>query len=62
MNIIDVYWTKIINILVIECDCKNIIKHRSDRWNVFCNKCGKKENLGKLRGIFKKEGGFKNGE
>lgn len=54
MKIIDVYWTKYRNRLIIECACGNKIDHPADKWKVHCNNCGYKENLGKIRESFLK--------
>ena len=49
MRIVDAFWTKVINYLVILCDCGKQFNHRSDRWNVRCGFCGKVGNLQTLR-------------
>ncbi len=49
MEILDAKWTPKINILLIRCECGNIISHRADRWQVYCHKCQNKENLSLIR-------------
>lgn len=49
MKIMDAEWTPRVNMLIIQrFACKNMLKHRSDRWKIKC-KCGNSEDLGKLR-------------
>jgi hypothetical protein len=49
VKLVEAVWTPIINWLIIECDCGNNFKHRSDRWWPVCDFCGRKENLGIIR-------------
>lgn len=49
MKIVGVRWTKIVNLLLIECSCGHKFEHRADRWNVECPECHKNEHLAKLR-------------
>jgi len=55
MKIIDTEWTPKVNILHIRCNCcARVIKHRADRWWVYCP-CGNKRNLGKIREDYVKD-------
>jgi len=49
MKIVDAYWTSRCNILVIECECGFDFAHRADKWEVKCSKCGKTDNLQRIR-------------
>lgn len=49
MEIIGVYWTAKVNILIISCHrCGRETHHPTNRWNVRC-KCRRKRDLGDLR-------------
>ncbi len=50
-HIIDAYWTPYVNILVIQCRCGHLIRHRADRWKVKCPHCGNETNLQILREV-----------
>jgi hypothetical protein len=39
MRIIDVTWTRTVNMTVILCSCGNVFEHRMDRWVVHCPEC-----------------------
>jgi acetone carboxylase gamma subunit len=49
MQIVDAYWTQIVNMLVIVCDCGYRFDHRADRWRLRCPRCGALDRLDKLR-------------
>jgi predicted RNA-binding Zn-ribbon protein involved in translation (DUF1610 family) len=49
MRLRDAEWTPEINLLLIDCDCGQRIKHRADRWKVRCPACGREDNLHRLR-------------
>lgn len=48
MQIIDASWTPRVNMLIIQCGCGIMFRHRADRWTVECP-CGRGEGLGRLR-------------
>ena len=52
MKAIDVYWTKNVNMLKVQCDCGKVFQHRLDRWKVVCPACSAIENVDKLRNEF----------
>ena len=56
MKIIDATWTPKVNMLTIECACGHQWGHRSDRWRVWCAKCGATESLGVIRGRYTQTG------
>ena len=49
MLLLTSYWTPQINYLIIQCTCKNQIHHPCNKWTIRC-KCGKTENINKIRG------------
>ena len=58
MRIIDAKWTPAVNKLRIFCDRGHRFWHRSDRWKIVCPSCSLESSLGRLRAIFRKDGGF----
>lgn len=55
MRIEDGRWTKKVNMLKIECTCGNYFEHRTDRWNVRCPNCYRRDSLYDIRIRYFKE-------
>lgn len=56
MKIIDVFWTKNGNRMIIKCGCGMMMEKRMNRWYPTCTWCGRSEHIDKLRNDFVKKG------
>jgi len=49
VEILDIKWTPLVNMMYIKCDCGIRFWHRADRWKVYCRFCKRWENIIELR-------------
>ena len=49
MRIVDVRWTPVVNMYVVQCECGAKFEHRADRWRATCQKCGASVGVQELR-------------
>lgn len=56
MKVIDVFWTKNGNRLIIKCGCGMMMEKPMNRWYLVCTWCGRSEHIDKLRNDFARKG------